>query len=173
GTRALNMSRDTRFGDAGLDTITIGAVDLDLTGALLRASGAVQLRAFDLLDGSFAFSFEQKTVDLDVAPDGKFVPRLTNAGTQIRGPPAVNDAKLTTFGLRITSPLFIGAGGVGFTVASGTLALAIVKPTTAGDTRSWLALSASIDGGSFSGIEGLTMTVNHLGVELNRATGAQ
>jgi len=73
---------------------------------------------------------------------------VADAATQIRGPPSVDDAKLTTFGLRITSPLFIGAGGVGFTVASGTLALAIVTPTAAGDTRSWLAVSASLNGGS-------------------------
>ena len=76
--------------------------------------------------------------------------------------------------MTIVGPLFIGVGGVGFSVASGSLALAIVTPNAAAavyDKRSWLALTANLTSGSFTGVDGLTMTVNSLSVQVNRASG--
>ncbi len=156
-TAALNLDRDSKYGQA-TDQLTIAGTPVDLKGSALRVSGIADINVFDLVSGTVGFAFEQQLVDVK--------------GAKVGGGDLV-DATLTTLGLTIQD-VTIGAGGVGFHVTSGSLAVAIVKPprpTTGTDDRSWLALSANIAGGSFSGIPGLDMTVNSLGVEINRASG--
>ncbi|MHB1243995.1 MAG: hypothetical protein ACYC1P_11455, partial [Gaiellaceae bacterium] len=182
---ALNLDRDATFGEAVDDRLVIGGVGIDLAGNVLRASGIARVDIFGLVEGRIAFSFEQQTVDAYVDPNATF--SVAGVPLGARGPPAdLEDATLTTIGLRIlpddgnatngSEALTIGAGGVGFTVETGTLALASLKPSAAsvaaGDTRSWLALTASIGNGSFTGIDGFDVTIHDLTVEINQGTNA-
>ena len=177
-TSALNLNRDSHFGQAA-DQLTVGGTPIDLSGSFLQAAGTARFDIFGLVSGELSFTFTQQTVNVDLNHDGTITTDPV-ANPSIRGPPGPDlaNATLTTIGLVVPaggSGLFVGVDGVGFTVASGSLALAIVTPSKAdfdaGDHRSWLALTAQITGGSFVGVTGLTMTVDHLGVEINQASG--
>ncbi|HKI92981.1 MAG TPA: hypothetical protein VJ986_11835, partial [Gaiellaceae bacterium] len=177
-TTALNLNRNASFGEKPGDQLVVGGTPFDLSGATVQASGTAAVSLGNgLVSGTVSFSISQTTVNVDVNGDGclDFQTTCVNAA---RGPPGpdLQNATLTTIGLRILSPgLTIGAGGVGFTVASGTLAVAVVTPSAAdkaaGDTRSWLAVDASISNGSFTGVSGLTVTVDSLAVRINKASG--
>ena len=153
------------------DEVTAAGVAIDLSGDVLRASGVIRINIFDLVSGVVGFGFEQQIVDVDVDDNG--------FSTAV-GSTDLSGATLTTLGLRIipddgnalngAEGLFVGAAGIGFSIASGSLALAIVKPAAPTDTRGWMALAANVSGGSFDGIDGLTMVVNQLNVELNRGS---
>ena len=153
---ALNLDRNAAFGEA-TDQVTILGTAIDLEGKLTRVSGVATIDIFGFVGGGVAFSFSQDTANVDTDGNGTF---------------DLTGATRTTLGLRILpgQGFHIGAGGVGFNLQSGRLALAIIKPAAASDTRSWMALSASIGEGTFFGIPGLEMTVHELGVELNKGT---
>src|SRR5262249_58962964 len=118
---------------------------------------------FGFVDGTISFSFKQQTVDVDL--DGNGTIDLVTPGTAwARGPPGtapgpdLHDATLTTLGLRIPGGqgLTIGpAGGPGFSIGSGSLALPIIAPSApaqnAGDARSWPPLTPPIAAASFLG----------------------
>ena len=145
----------------------------------MEASGIAHISVFGFVDGTIAFSFKQQTVDVDVNGDGH-IETATSGSASARAPPGpdLSNATLTTLGLRIPAGkgLTIGtADGPGFSIDSGAFALAMVSPSAAdqaaGDARSWLALTAEIDGGTFTGIPDFDMTVESLGLELNQASG--
>ena len=92
------------------------------------------------------------------------------------GTEVLEDATLTLITFTVED-LFVGIpDGVGFNVDSGSLVLAALKPKIpagGADPRSWTALRASLMGASFTGIEGVTLTVGAtvpLEVELNQAS---
>ncbi|HVP75835.1 MAG TPA: hypothetical protein VMS63_07420, partial [Gaiellaceae bacterium] len=177
-TTALDLDSNGHFGQSA-DQLTVGSTGINLSGALLAATGTAHLRLFDgFVDGTVSFSFQQQTVSVDVDGDGT-ITQAGSDGSWARGPPGpgpdLESATLTTIGIVIPvgHPLTIGAGGVGFSVASGSLSLAAISPIdTTNDTRSWLALTGQIANGTFSGITGVTLTVTSLGIDLNQASGA-
>ena len=177
-TTALDLNVDNKFGTAA-DQLSPAGVPLDLTAGVLAVSGVASVQLFGLLSGQINFAFQQQTVSVDVDRDGTL--ELPVVGTAwARGPPGpdLNDATLTTLGLSIASgqSLVVGVGGVGFSVTSGSLALAILTPSaadqSAGDARQWLALEAQSLDASFTGIPDLHLTVSGLTLDLNRSTGA-
>src|SRR5581483_11060339 len=101
-TKALDLDRDARFGEAQDDRVTPAGNPLDLDGALLQASGVATVDIFGFVSGSVGFSFSQQTVDVDVDGDGTIT---TGAGWNppVRGPPGpdLEDATLTTIGLTV------------------------------------------------------------------------
>ena len=176
---ALDLDSNGHFGQSA-DQLTVGGTGINLSGALLAATGTAHLNLFGFVDGTVSFSFQQQTVDVDVNGDGAIDLADTN-GHWARGPPSsdpgpdLHNATLTTLGLVIPvgGSLTIGAGGVGFSVSGGSLALAAITPAAnANDTRQWVALTAQIANGTFSGIPGVTLTVTSFGVEIARASGA-
>ena len=159
-TAALNLDRDASFGEDPDDRVIVNGEPLELKGDLLRATGIVDVDLFDFVTGRVGFAFESRTIDIDLDANGTV---------------DLTDAKLTTIGLAILPEegLDIGAGGIGFHIDGGTLAVAQVKPVAVGDQRSWMALTAALEGGTFTGIDGLGMTIVELGVEINKgANGA-
>ena len=131
---ALDLDSNGHFGQAA-DQLTVGGTGINLSGALLAATGTAHLNLFGFVDGTVSFSFQQQTVDVDVNGDGAIDLADTN-GHWARGPPGtdpgpdLHNATLTTLGLVIPvgGSLTIGAGGVGFTVSGGSLALAAITP---------------------------------------------
>ena len=176
-TTALDLDSNGHFGQSA-DQLTVGSTTINLSGALLAASGTAHLDLFGFVDGTVSFSFQQQTVSVDVDGDGTIQQAGSN-GSWARAPPGpgpdLESATLTTVGIVIPvgQSLTIGAGGVGFSVQSGSLSLAAISPIdTTNDTRSWLALTGQIANGTFSGIPGVSLAVTSLGIDLNQASGA-
>ena len=65
----------------------------------------------------------------------------------------------------------IGTGGVAFTAAGGTFRVATVTPASTGDDRRWRAISSNLTSASLDGIDGLTLELSGIAVELNEASG--
>ena len=174
-TGDLDLDQDTTFGETAEDDVTGPGGPIDFTGAFVRASGTASINIFDFVSGSVSFTFEQQLADIDADDDGDLVPSDVISEGTIRGPPDLDNATITTLGLEILAPgLHVGVpGGIGFTIPSGSLALAVVTPAagSTGDTRSWLALKGSIAGGVFDGIDGLAISATNLTIEINRASG--
>ncbi|HET6548786.1 MAG TPA: calcium-binding protein, partial [Solirubrobacter sp.] len=173
----LNLDKDATAGENPDDRLTVAGTPIDFTGAFLRASGRVDIELFGMVSGSVGFAFQQRAVDVNV-DGGQFQP-----ADKID----LDNATLTTLALNILSDdgdpangvengLFIGAPdkSIGFSVTSGSLAIATIKPsaTAAGDGRSWTAITAKIQNGTFSGGGPLKATVNSLGIEINKFAGA-
>jgi hypothetical protein len=174
----LNLDKDGTAGEATDDRLVIGGKTIDFTAPFLRAAGRVDVNLFGMVNGSMAFAFEQRTVDVNL---GDVAYSVTPGGD-------LADATLTTLGLEILGDdgnpangvengLFIGAPdrSIGFSVGSGSLAIAMVAPSTAakaaGDNRSWTAITAKIQTGTFLPADGpFKATVNSLGIEINQAT---
>src|SRR5262249_50243225 len=146
-TKALDVSNGGAFDD-GVPVTTptpTGPVTetIAYTGPKFRAFGQVSVDLIDgFLTGDLGFSLELATADVKV-----------DASTTL------HDAKLAELSFTVSN-LSIGAGGVGFQVASGGLAIVTVKPADPADKRTWLAVQADLQGGSFSGIDGLDLTVH-------------
>ena len=73
--------------------------------------------------------------------------------------------------------LFIGVGDVGFSVASGTFAMAILKPPApaqnqTADPRSWTAISATMNNATLGGVDAFSLTAQTLKLEINQSAGA-
>ena len=142
-------------------------------GALFEVGAdSIQLALFDVLFVDAGFTFSQETVDVDVNGNGFF------SATEHD----LNDASMLKFSLTINT-LFAGipdanpfdavVGGTGFSVQEGTLALAVIKATGAGDNRSFTAIKGNLTG-SIQAVglpDGLTATVDALRVALNFAEG--
>jgi len=121
----------------------------------------VTIDIFGFVRGTVGFTFETRTVDVDVHSNGSEI---------------LHGATLTLVSLTVQD-VFVGVpGSVGFHVTSGSLALAMVKPAPPAlggipDTRSWLALSGLLNNGSLQGVDGLTLTVVQLGLDINQGSG--
>ena len=156
----LDVELNSRASDGSVvdwTTVTGATPPINFTGAVRTASGTATINIFNYLSGGVSFDLEQRTVDLDTD---------AVAGTDLTG------ATLTTLSLTVTSPIFIGADGVGFTVAGGSVSVAAIEPASDLDTRSWVAFSGSLTGVSFGGVPGLTLTLSTASVSFNRGTSA-
>jgi hypothetical protein len=162
----LNLDRDAAAGEATDDRLVIAGVPIDFTGDFLRASGRVDVSLFNFVQGSVAFAFQQQTVDVNTGSGPVLSAKLTTLALNILGDDG-NPANGAETGLWIGTP----DRSIGFSVASGSLAIATVKPTTTTDARSWTAITAQIANGSFTGGGPLEATVNSLRVEVNKAAG--
>ena len=112
----LDVELNSRASDGSVvdwTTVTGATPPISFTGAVRTASGTATINIFDYLSGGVSFDLEQRTVDLDTD---------AVAGTDLTG------ATLTTLSLTVTSPIFIGAEGVGFTVAGGSVSVAAIEP---------------------------------------------
>ena len=171
----ISLDNDATTGENPADRLVVAGKTIDFTGDFLRASGRVDVNLFGFVSGSVAFAFQQQTVDVNV-DGGGFAPSANGD---------LDNAKLTTLALNILSDdgdstngvetgLFIGAPdkSIGFSVAAGSLAIATIKPADTADNRSWSAITASIQSGTFSGGGPLKATVNSLGIEINQAVNA-
>ncbi|HEY5057558.1 MAG TPA: hypothetical protein VII51_00960, partial [Gaiellaceae bacterium] len=170
----LDLNRNGNFGESA-DQLVVGTTPINLNGAQVAATGTAHVNLFGFVDGTVSFSFQQQQVSVDVDGDGS-IETVDGSGNPIRGPPGPDlvNATLTTLGLAIPvgQSLTIGAGGVGFTVSSGTLAVAVITTGSATDTRSWSAVTAQIAQGTFAGIPGVSLTVTSLGLQINRPSGS-
>ena len=132
------------------------------------------MQVLDFVNGSVTFTFRQQTVDINADNNGSFAAGVVSGSPPIRGPPDLAGATLTTLGLTVTGPgISIGiANGPRLTATGGTLALAIVTPaSSAGDTRSWIALTSDIPSVSFTGFPGLDIHGSDIHVAINTAQG--
>ena len=181
-TQALNLNGNTTFGEAGPapsgDQLLVGTTPIDLTQGVTEASGTGNLRIFDFVNGEVSFVFKQQTSNLDANGDGTIDPGFVPTSPPARGPPDLANAIVTSLGLTVSGAgIAIGVpNGPGFTVTSGTLALAIVTPSAAdrigGDERMWFTLESSIADATLTGIDGFSAYGSDLQVELNKATGS-
>ena len=122
----------------------------------LKVSGTATINLFNLVAGTVGFSLTTQTV--------------TNVS--VGGGPVLASGTLTTIGLTVSN-LFLGVGGIGFTLTSGSVTVAILSPTATTDTRRWTAVSAQLGGASLVGIPGITLTATELDIDVNQAsTGA-
>ena len=183
-TTALDLDGNGHFHEVGFnpatDELTVGGTLLNLTGSLVQAAGAATIHAFGFVDGTVNFVFKRETVNIDGNHDG-LIDAFSPSSPPARGPPDLANATLTTLGLSVLSDathagLTIGVpNGAHLTVTAGRLALAIVTPSAtdqaAGDGRSWLALTSSIDSASLTGITGFAAYGSDIVVELNQASG--
>ena len=162
----LNLDKDATAGEATDDRLVIAGIPIDFTGDFLRASGRLDIDLFGFVQGSVAFAFQQQTVDVKIGSGAVFSGNLTTIALNILG----DDGNAAN---GVENGLFIGTPdrSIGFSVASGSLAIAALKPTVA-DGRSWTAITAQIANGTFSGGAPLEATVNSLRVEINKAAGA-
>ncbi len=154
---------DTQTGDFVRRTISVGQsgqpMDILFDGELLRVGGTLTLNAFGFVRGTASFEFASRQVDVDVDADGEY-----STGD-------LEDASLITLLLQI-SDFFAGMPdeGIGFELKSGSLAMAIITPQDAADTRTYIAISSGLGGASLVGIEDLTITAHTLSLEINQAS---
>ncbi len=130
--------------------INLNAPIFELTGSMIIAFGG-----FAQFSGTFAI----QQIDLQNVP-------LTGGGT-------VSDATALTIGVSSGSA-FLGLNGgtpqaAGLSVSITSLAIALIKPSASSDTRSWLAVSATVGSISVTGIPDLTVMGTAIQVSVNSA----
>src|SRR5262249_8478006 len=82
---SLNLNSDAHFGAAD-DQLVVGGTPIDLSGALLEASGIAHINVFGFVDGTISFSFKQQSVNVDLNGNGVLDLAVQNAAWP-RGPP--------------------------------------------------------------------------------------
>ncbi len=143
-------------------TVSVGSQNIILNGDLLKASGSLTIDLFGFLTGSVAFEFIQDQADVDVVEgDGDF---NYSTGDDL------NDADIVMLDLTVTD-VFIGIpGSIGFKLTSGQLGFGTIKPKASdNDDRSFLTMTSSVSGAELVGIQDLTLSVDILEVQINRA----
>ncbi|HTD64944.1 MAG TPA: hypothetical protein VK846_00235, partial [Candidatus Limnocylindria bacterium] len=150
------------------------AIDFLPEGELLEVGGELHLELFGAVFVDAEFALQRQSVDVDVNGNGFFSTTEKD----------LDDATLLTFELTITN-LFAGLpgadldnpidGGIGFAVDEGFIALAVIKANglkIPGDTRSFIAVKASISGATMTGLPGgLDIVAPILEVTLSTASG--
>ncbi|HMJ89761.1 MAG TPA: hypothetical protein VK530_08085, partial [Candidatus Acidoferrum sp.] len=150
------------------------AIDFAQEGDLLEVGGELHLELFEVVFVDAEFALQRQSVDVDVNGNGFFSTTEKD----------LDDATLLTFELTITN-LFAGVpgsdldnpvdGGIGFAVEEGFIALAVIKANglkIPGDSRSFIAVKASISGATMTGLPGgLDIVAPSLEVTLNTASG--
>ena len=119
----LNLDKDATAGEATDDRLVIAGVPIDFTGDFLRASGRLDIDLFGFVQGSVAFAFQQQAVDVKIGSGAVFSGNLTTIALNILG----DDGNAAN---GVENGLFIGTPdrSIGFSVASGSLAIAALKP---------------------------------------------
>ena len=184
------LDTDPAYGDVidfdsggTIEGAPLGDIDFAGEGGRLFLVGAnsIQLALFDVFYVDAGFTFEQKTVDVDVNGNGFFSTTEQD----------LDDASMLKFSLTVNQ-VFVGAPGsgspfvpynpaspdgrVGFNIGEGTVVFASIKanPTKiTGDDRSFTAVKANFTGsiGLVGLPEGITITASQIGVALNGAAG--
>jgi len=157
-----SLSLDVNTGDGN-------SLTLDFDSDILQAYGTITLEIYDFffVTGSFAFTKKSMTVTL-------------NDGTPT-SPASKVDVEVLTLGAADVSA-FAGVNGpgdnegaMGFLLEDIDFALALMKrtkdPAAPNDTRSWMALEASVRNVSIVGIEGITISMEDFAIDLNQAGG--
>ena len=155
-TTALDLNGDGTFGDALVVTDANGGTHpIDFAASTpLQVSGNATINLFGLVTGTVGFSLTKQDVsNVDVG-----------GGT-------LSSGTLTTIGLTVSN-VFLGVGGIGFTLTSGSVTVAILSPTAASDARRWTAVSAQLGGASLTGIPGISLAASELDINVNQASGA-
>ncbi|MEK7996586.1 MAG: hypothetical protein AAB403_22520, partial [Planctomycetota bacterium] len=140
-----------------------------MEGALLRASGYLHLNVFNFFSVEGGFAIEKKTATVkvldtkgtvDTADDARtdtLVDLLTVGASEVDAFAGLNGGTADALGLKLT--------GVDF-----ALALASEQTVAAGvEKREWTTLKAQADSVAFIGVEGLTISVDTLNVDINRS----
>ena len=129
---------------------------LTLTGKVTRVAATIsELNAFDFLTGEGSIAYESTPADVNLD------------GGAFGGAGDLDDATLTRIAITLTDAS-VGAGGIGFHVDGGTLYLATLTPAVVGTKKGWTALTGSLSGASFEGIDGLVIEVASLTVQYNQ-----
>ncbi|MGZ4363246.1 MAG: hypothetical protein ACXVFF_13510, partial [Gaiellaceae bacterium] len=179
-TTSLDLNGNATFGepvasdtDKG-DQLDVGGTLIGFTGALVEVSAAARINIADLVTGQITFSFKQQTVAVDADGNGVFDPSATLPGTPTRGPPDLSGAMLTTLGLGFVD-VSIGTPALGIRINGGTIGVALITPSAAdaaaGDSRSWLAVTAADLSGGITASPLLDLVVSEVFVQVNRASG--
>ena len=162
-TKAFDTNDDGAFGTASDELLVVDGTPIEQTDARLAVSGELaNLTIAGIITGNAGFELVKSTVRLDL-PEGT-TPDVPSA--------SMLTIAITDLDLKIGDP-----DGVNFSITGGNLALAMVKPIApalpATDTRSWLALTGSLDEATINGLpDGFTFALQSIGVEVNRASGA-
>ncbi|MCG8549230.1 MAG: hypothetical protein MI799_02375, partial [Desulfobacterales bacterium] len=147
---------------AGLDVATGEGrtVTIDFDSDMLRVGGRLTLdiQDFFVIDGTF--SFEKSTATITVtdgaSSENVAVNQLVIGGTVAAAFAGINGGTPDELGLALT--------GVEF-------GLALFKPVDPADTRSWTCAGAVAASAGFTGINGLTLAVDTLELQVNLAGG--
>ncbi|MEJ2698045.1 MAG: hypothetical protein P8Z70_00015, partial [Desulfuromonadales bacterium] len=170
---ALNQSGGKNNDVANEDVVDYSATDLevetggdpitfDFVDELLEARGTMALAVygFFFVTGSFSFQKKRSLVQLDDGSDPL-------------------EAELITVGVKDVTA-FAGVNGpadqpgaLGLSMVNADFALAMIKPSNPGenDTRSWMAVYAYVETAEFIGVDGLTMSVTEISVQVNQGRG--
>ncbi|MEN6436575.1 MAG: hypothetical protein ABFD58_12260, partial [Anaerolineaceae bacterium] len=156
-------SDDSVVDFSGIHNMTAGSITLDMDGAdgqLIQVSGTVTISILDFLSLSGTFTFEKKSsAHVNVLPSG-WVDKSEAVDTVVDAlvvGAAGASGFLGTNGKDIANRLGITLTGVDF-------GLAILSNAT----QKWVALKASVDGASLTGIDGISLVLNTISVEINR-----
>jgi hypothetical protein len=173
-TLSIEINRDdddtlVNYAAQPLTVITGPTTDLTFNmdaadGQLLRASGNISLNLFNFFQVSGGFAIEKSSKTVKVYKDDNnlattddntdvAVDLLTIGGNDVNAFAGMNGGSANPLGLNLT--------GVDF-------AFALLSEQT-GDERQWVSLQATADNVSFVGIDGLTVSVDTLSIEVNRA----
>ncbi|UCF42574.1 MAG: hypothetical protein JSV99_08215, partial [Planctomycetota bacterium] len=149
------------YGLSGTYNWSLGVFEFTADEIYLEAFGLMIAEA-----GGVSFRYQSGSLDVNV-DGGDF--------------DAVNDDDLADASLLTVAAdsmnLFVGAGGSGFSLTGGQLALARLTPNQTdiddGDGRSYLAMLAMMDGADLLGVPGLTASASAMKVQINQAYGSK
>ena len=121
----------------------------DTKGNYIQLTGHADINIFDLVTVSGDFGLEKGTNLSIVLSDDTTV-----------------TANLLTLGMANVDA-FVGYGGIGIQLTGVNLAIALWSEV-GGAARKWTSVKASIDSATFIGVTGLGLTVNTVGIEVNK-----
>src|SRR4029079_12439688 len=160
------------FKTTGLTVNTGGghsmALDFDGSkGKLLKAEGSVDIGVFGFFYVSGNFAFEKSTQSITVTGDS----HTTDVDALLIGASGVSAFAGINGPASNASALGLSLTGVDFALALLKAPASVPPAPETTDLRTWTALKASVGTASFVGIDGLTVAVNSLTVEINQAGG--
>ncbi|MHB8107976.1 MAG: beta strand repeat-containing protein, partial [Candidatus Cryosericum sp.] len=164
-------------------TLTVGSTSYTFTDAI--AANTVEFQIY----GFSATVFDFLWIEGDLAFKKSFLDSLTLADGSVIGTAGdgIDDVELMQVGAHIETA-FAGINGpfeseeatpsaLGFTLSDLDLALTVLSPrappapAATTDLRSWTAVKADVGGASFVGIDGLTLSISSLSVDINKGGG--
>ena len=156
-TTAIDLEEGSTFvKDDVVVRVGTSTLLIAFTASRLLVSGTATIDVLGFVRGTVGIAYESDLVDADV--DGNGTRDLAGASLGL---------------LHVTvNDLFLGdPGGIGFTATGGSIAVATLAPAVS-DGRSWLALKGSLASAQLVGLDGVTLALSNVVVEINRGTGA-
>ena len=150
----------------GLDVSTgTGQITLDFADEQMQAGGNLRLDVFGFFHIEGAFFLERASGTIRVtdgsSSDTVEVNQLVMGG----------QAASAFAGLNGPAGEAGEAGALGLSLVDVQFGLALFKPSDTADTRQWTALKAVAASASFTGMDGLTLDMSNLIVEVNQGSG--